>query len=315
MCLRNADTNGGHGRRSPPPALPPGIPPPPVLPAPGAPAPQPGIPLPAPPPGLPNGAAHGCEVPIPAQNGVADDTAPAAAAADAAPATGSNQSAAQLLRARMRASVKRASPEGSEDTPAAAANDEAPTKKLRTAQPDDGAATAAAGAADDAVAPAELVMHNVDMQQPAAGNEADGPDVAPGAVKLEGGAVAELVQASAEVPQSDVKMETEAEAAQASALNAASAGAEQFKAEEDLAAEQPDEAEQLDEAGQDDEVWCLPPDAIPLDSVYKLYGHCCRTLQSNGPLRQREPRVCHPCSMITCARPCIPCRMMKSSGT
>jgi hypothetical protein len=283
---------------------------------PGAPAPQPGIPLPAPPPGLPNGAAPSPEVPAPAQNGVANVAPPAAAAADAAPATGSNQSAAQLLRARMRASVKRMSPEESEDAPAAGDNEEAPAKKLRTAQPDDDGAVA--GAADEAAAPPEPVA-TADMQQPAAADEAAGPDVASAAVKVEDSAIAKLVRASAEVPQSDVKMETDAEAMQASALDAVSAEAEQLKAEEDLAAGMPDEAEQLDEAAQDDEVCCFPPAAIFFDSVRKdirpmlLYV----IIQSDGHLsRQRGTGLCHPCSTITCAnRHCGPCRTRKWSGT
>ena len=160
----------------------------------------------------------------------------------------------------MRASVKRASPDGSEHAPDAAANEEAPAKKLRTMQPDDdGVAAAAADAADEAAAPAETVV-TADMQQPAAGEEAAGLNVAPAAVKVEGDTAIEAMQRTAEVVQPDVKMEVSTEAEQlpeASLADAAGTEAEQPKAEEGVAAGQPDEQEQLDEAGEDDEVWCF----------------------------------------------------------
>jgi hypothetical protein len=222
---------------------------------PGAPMPPPGIPLPAPPPGLPNGVTPGNGPLPPAQNGTAGNPHQPDVENTAAAPTGSNQSAAQLLRARMRASLKRASPEAPPAEVETPLTEEAPSKKLKTAQDDDVPAAAAAEDAAEAMAAAEPVP--VDPQQPAAGDVAAGLDPAAAAIKVEDASASEAVQTEA----METEVKTEAEAQQehgpdALGGTAADAQAMEPDADESAAAEQLDEPDQADEAAEDDEVWC-----------------------------------------------------------
>lgn len=210
-------SNNGRGRRSPPPpALPPGVPPPPVLTPPGAAILPPGATLPSPPPGLTNGAAPGTGAtsqPVQSDTlaGSALPPPPATPAAAAAPSpgAGSNQSAAQLLRARMRAGVKRASPEAEEGA-------EAPAKKLKNEAGD--AVAAAAGAAVSAVAAAapDSAALAADVQLAAGSDsaaQARAEFAAAAGVKVEDGDAAAMEVVQTEVKTEEDGAETEAAAA------------------------------------------------------------------------------------------------------